>query len=1406
MDPRLGTEQDVVEGIVDEKHVDRILQKDALERIVHDLTKQGQLVNALVQKKGKEVLETQEDLQRVTLDLASTEGRLAELKENASAGLSDEALFQCHSGCNNVLVQFLVQKGTGSAGRGGGGAGNASTASSPTNVAKNEMKVEVVYHVKSVTGKPVVEGSGSLLAVFMVQVDAKILSLQQQAAKYWGLEQEIVFFLDREGQLVPDSMTLGEIILPAGSDYVVSNQYYRFTLVKATTELVVVDTLAPKGQKWRDFSFNHPFLKQQLALHRKLRGQMEIDLDPVDPSKIPTLQELIERGRIKRQKAVFDLQCRFVECLLFLLFVVMLYLFLDADRSAAFNLRQVQLNLQSRVSYRETFVPPSPTQLAFLPPAARRRRLLGIMDEQPPTPRELMSDENGSTISPDTDTTYPLSAEQEAFASTQGAAFAREYDVLASTSSTAERKLTADDPEQELPDLEEEISPRRLAEIQILSTPFSVWDTRVPATQQSLPAVRTRPTFMEFGRSALPLALTEDASNAVDNLFQLGKAHLYVTEPAASQASNTLVLAPLGSTLSTQQTQSTHTITASLTFLNYTTAEVATLKLLYHEATYETLCASLVSGTVYATAAVCVSQTTAVTTWARLLRNLLLAPVDPAGTSTGNTAEQEEPEEERPLRRQLTTATATTEITISGGNARTSVAALAVMRTLDVAVLQNATFAALETKLGALNISTSGLTLITTGIVSATSFAAVTTTTTVEPVVNATNGTNGTNLTALLRRLQLVNEEDQPEQRPKTTGLLASSFDGDRAGVATEPLPGSLEPTSPSSTEEETPSNESPVVDSQLMRSQRGGRALQSTSSSLSYTESVYPCPNDRAAAVQKMFGDFFAQCRTSIEDLPLPEASADPDYLLDSTGASLFLTDLQTALTAKDTTLAYARAFLFNTFFYNSNEEGLVVSRLLFDIRNSGGVGPVLQVQYQTTKGASTGQVIFIVFATIFSIAVFLLSLRRIVKPHFKEEAERFSLYSHGLQLLLFIVLLTFMIMFFSTSLWAVGTDTAEELALERTGANSTTSSLSSRRLEEEEGMSTGVFDSSEVGNLPTEPREGANSGLAAWFWRKIAGPPYGRENYQYGASTFDGPNNARQEITEIVTSSSSWQSESVLSSGDQFLPARETETSIAEKGLKDSGSSIVRLLQTGNSTTTTSTTTAIPLTVSEKIAAASSGQWGLQATLVILLLCMNTLALRYFIGFFPQLKLAKSILLRAMRPLFFSTCAFVILPLLGTAVLLLSAFHTSRYAGSQGWFVLMAGCRLLSSEQAFSGVFAGRDDNPNAAAGALSRSKSHAASASEVPLALATTSTLELLVQFFLFMVVFLFGEQLLVAIMVNGMKELSLRESAEFHYAWQNQDPLTFNPSKHSSKPMLCHPVHPDDFYIAKEEEDH
>merc|ERR1719253_2001213 len=58
------------------------------------------------------------------------------------------------------------------------------------------------------------EGAGSRDATFIVTLSQTVQSLSTQAAKYWGLDAQKVFFLDRDGRIVQGHMQLADIILP----------------------------------------------------------------------------------------------------------------------------------------------------------------------------------------------------------------------------------------------------------------------------------------------------------------------------------------------------------------------------------------------------------------------------------------------------------------------------------------------------------------------------------------------------------------------------------------------------------------------------------------------------------------------------------------------------------------------------------------------------------------------------------------------------------------------------------------------------------------------------------------------------------------------------------------------------------------------------------------------------------------------------------------------------------------------------------------------------------------------------------------------------------------------------------------------------------------------------------------
>lgn len=200
------------------------------------------------------------------------------------------------------------------------------------------------------------EGAGSRDAKFLVHLNEKVESLGKQAAKYWGLDPDKVFFLDGDGRIVLDNMTLVDIILPpvpptdphfrssqsssstalvpegASSSeqrerdlWMVKGRNYCLTLVRASTVLSKEDLNRPKGEKWEDFTFNERQLEKELENARKKRGGEDGEAAKINMDIIPSLNDLMQQGQEKKCRKRADTRCRLLE---FSVFVVCQVLFL----------------------------------------------------------------------------------------------------------------------------------------------------------------------------------------------------------------------------------------------------------------------------------------------------------------------------------------------------------------------------------------------------------------------------------------------------------------------------------------------------------------------------------------------------------------------------------------------------------------------------------------------------------------------------------------------------------------------------------------------------------------------------------------------------------------------------------------------------------------------------------------------------------------------------------------------------------------------------------------------------------------------------------------------------------------------------------------------------------------------
>lgn len=221
------------------------------------------------------------------------------------------------------------------------------------------------------------EGAGSRDATFIVTLSQTVDSLARQAAKYWGLDPNKVFFLDRDGRIVQGKMCLSDIILPpvetypnatdskesaagsrdAGSSsalalpggndteqiqgYTLKGKDYSLTLVRAKTVLAKEDLSKPKGETWHDFTFDQKRLNEDLEKTRKKRGDPDPKQDKVSMDNIPSLWELIKKGQDRKFKKAFDKWCRLLELALFLIMVFFFIFLLKPDDSWTFRMNMV---------------------------------------------------------------------------------------------------------------------------------------------------------------------------------------------------------------------------------------------------------------------------------------------------------------------------------------------------------------------------------------------------------------------------------------------------------------------------------------------------------------------------------------------------------------------------------------------------------------------------------------------------------------------------------------------------------------------------------------------------------------------------------------------------------------------------------------------------------------------------------------------------------------------------------------------------------------------------------------------------------------------------------------------------------------------------------------------------------
>mmetsp|Transcript_79697 Transcript_79697/g.221785 ORF Transcript_79697/g.221785 Transcript_79697/m.221785 type:complete len:934 (-) Transcript_79697:125-2926(-) len=340
--------KDFVEGWVKEgKPLDRIMRGSQLLEIQSEIKREETKVSKQLTQGEQDLAALQAELNACNEQCVEQQQKLKALRSQQTVTLDTEKKMGISRATKETIDRFLTRR--------------------PREQDESQMTTSVDVHFlpgEETTGSNLHiggEGAGSRDANFTVQLNEHVETLAKQAAKYWGLDANKVFFLDRDGRIVPDKMLLSDIILPplapasepatshsaasapaTGSSsalatlpeggaldvhgkgqeaWTVNKRNYTLTLVRATTVLDKQDLSKPKGEVWNDFTFKLGELTAELEATRKKREGLDgvTAREHQSLDQIPSLYDLIQLGLQKKRMKMADTRCRWVEFLIFLL-------------------------------------------------------------------------------------------------------------------------------------------------------------------------------------------------------------------------------------------------------------------------------------------------------------------------------------------------------------------------------------------------------------------------------------------------------------------------------------------------------------------------------------------------------------------------------------------------------------------------------------------------------------------------------------------------------------------------------------------------------------------------------------------------------------------------------------------------------------------------------------------------------------------------------------------------------------------------------------------------------------------------------------------------------------------------------------------------------------------------------
>lgn len=315
-------DDEVIEGFYDGKALDRILKPQELEQIEREVGNAKSEANAKFSQTKRKIEDTQEKLKELNDQYYNTRVSLDKLLAGNKIELDAKEVRDVNETVKTVVKTFFAEK------------------------PEDEVQVHVHFHVAESESR---QGM-STDATFTVPTHERFKALAVQVAKYWGLDAGEMFFLDRDGRVVPDEMMIADVVIPPEpAEFMISDWQYRVTVVRCKTELHVEDPQAVDAQM-KDFTFSEQQLQNELDADRLEFGIKVSGMAGDDKLKIPSLLELKRLGEEKMRRMRFDVFCRTVEVIFFLIVVVLFHVQMKPNDPWLQNMQRIQLAIDDQLN------------------------------------------------------------------------------------------------------------------------------------------------------------------------------------------------------------------------------------------------------------------------------------------------------------------------------------------------------------------------------------------------------------------------------------------------------------------------------------------------------------------------------------------------------------------------------------------------------------------------------------------------------------------------------------------------------------------------------------------------------------------------------------------------------------------------------------------------------------------------------------------------------------------------------------------------------------------------------------------------------------------------------------------------------------------------------------------------